>query len=61
MKYIGLDCHKKYDHATIIDTETGGIKAKKLTHMIEEFEEFIGDRANTRLVMESRWNWSKTW
>ena len=23
MRYIGIDCHKKYDHATMIDTETG--------------------------------------
>jgi hypothetical protein len=29
MKYIGLDCHKQYDHATMIDTETGEIKVKK--------------------------------
>lgn len=61
MKYIGLDCHKKYDHATMIDTETGEIKAKRLVHTSEEFEEFIGHRANTRVVMESCWNWSKTY
>jgi len=61
MKYIGLDCHKKYDHATIINTETGEIKAKRLTHTREEFSEFIGQRANTRVVMESCWNWSKTY
>lgn len=24
MKYVALDCHKQYDHATMIDTETGG-------------------------------------
>ena len=45
MKYIGLDCHKQYDHATMIDTETGEIKAKRLPHIKEEFKEFIGDRA----------------
>jgi hypothetical protein len=33
MKYIGLDCHKKFDHATMIDTETGEVKAKRLTHL----------------------------
>jgi len=48
MKYIGLDCHKKYDHAKMINTETGEIKAKKLTHTREEFNEFIGQRVNTR-------------
>jgi len=61
MKYIGLDCHKKYDHATMIDTETGEIKAKRLIHLKEEFAEFIGERSDTRLVMESCWNWSKTY
>ena len=29
MKYIGLDCHKQYDHATMIGTDTGEIKAKE--------------------------------
>ena len=36
MKYIGLDCHKQYDHATMIDTETGEIKAKRLAHIKED-------------------------
>jgi len=45
----------------MIDTETGEIKAKRLTHTTEEFKEFIGNRDNTRLVMESCWNWSKTY
>ena len=52
MKYIGLDCHKQYDHTTMIDTETGEIKAKRLTHIREEFREFIGDRANARMVIK---------
>ena len=45
----------------MIDTETGEIKAKRLTHTTEELKEFIGNRDNTRLVMESCWNWSKTY
>ncbi len=53
MKYIGLDCHKKYDHATMIDTETGEIKAKRLAHTVEEFQELMGDKAGIRVVMES--------
>ena len=61
MKYIGLDCHKKYDHATMIDTETGEIKATRLIHLKDDFAEFIGEKANTRLVMESCWNWCKTY
>ena len=53
MKYIALDCHKQYDHATMIDTETGEIKSKRLAHIKEEFREFIGDRTGTRMVIES--------
>ena len=61
MKYIGLDCHKQYDHATMIDTETGEITAKRLLHIKEEFKEFIGERAGTRMVIESCRDWSKTY
>jgi transposase len=61
MKYIGLDCHKQYDHATMIDTETGEIKAKRLSHIKEEFKEFIGDRTGTRMVIESCRDWPKTY
>jgi len=61
VEYIGLDCHKQYDHATMIDTETGEVKAKRLAHTKEEFREFIGKRANTRMVLELCWNWSKTY
>lgn len=61
MKYIGLDCHKQYDHATMIDTETGEIRAKRLAHIKEEFSEFIGDKAGTRMVIESCRDWSRTY
>jgi len=61
MKYIGLDCHKQYDFATSIDSETGEIKSKKLAHTKEEFKAFIGGRNNTKMVIESCWNWSKTY
>jgi transposase len=61
MKYIGLDCHKQYDHATMIDTETGEIRAKRLPHVKEEFKEFIGDISDTRMVIESCRDWSKTY
>ena len=47
MKHIGLDCHQKYEYATMIDTEAGEIKAKRLVHTSGEFEEFIDHRANT--------------
>ena len=39
-KYIALDCHKQYDHATAIDTETGEIKSRRLVHLKEDFREF---------------------
>lgn len=61
MKYIGLDCHKQYDHATMIDTDTGEIKAKRLAHIKEGFKDFIGDRAGTRMVIESCRDWSRTY
>jgi transposase len=61
MKYIGLDCHKRYDHATLINTETGEVKAKRLAHVEEEFRRFIGDRADSKMVIESCRNWSKTY
>ncbi len=61
MKYIGLDCHKQYDFATLIDSETGEIRSKKLSHKKEEFQSFIGGRRNTKMVIESCWNWSKTY
>ena len=41
MRYIGLDCHKKYDHGTIIDTETGEIRAKRLIHTKEGRSVFL--------------------
>jgi len=61
MKYIGLDCHKQYDHATLINTETGEVKAKRLAHIKEEFRKFVGDKADTKMVIESCWNWSRTY
>jgi len=48
---VGL--HKQYDHATMIDTETGEVKARRLAHIKEEFSEFIGGRTGTRMVIES--------
>ena len=61
MKYIGLDRHKQYDFATLIDSETGEIRSKKLAHKKEEFKAFIGDRSESKMVIESCWNWSKTY
>jgi hypothetical protein len=33
----------------MIDTETGEIKGKRPAHTKEEFREFIGDRAGTKM------------
>ena len=44
MKYIALDCHKQYDHVTMIDTKAREIKTRRLAHIKEKFKEFIGDR-----------------
>jgi transposase len=52
-KYIALDCDKQYNHATVIDTETGETKSRRLAHIKEDFREFIGDRAGTGVVIES--------
>jgi transposase len=61
MKYIGLDCHKQYDFATLIDSDTGEIRSKKLDHKKEDFKSFIGGRYGAKMVIESCWNWSKTY
>ena len=60
-KYIALDCHKQYDHATVVDTETGETKSRRLAHIKGDFREFIGDRAATRVVIESCRDWSRTY
>ena len=61
MKYIGLDCHEQYDHATMIDTETGEIKVRRLAHIKEDSNDFIGDKAGTKMVIESCRDWSRTY
>jgi transposase len=45
----------------MIDTETGEIKAKRLAHIKKDFNDFIGDRAGTRMVIESCRDWSRTY
>ena len=61
MRYLGLDCHKRFDHATLIDTDTGEVRSKRLIHLKNEYEEFIGEKSGIKAVMESCWNWSKTY
>ena len=33
MRHIGLDYHKQYGDATVINTDTAEIKIKRLTHI----------------------------
>ena len=61
MKYIALDCHKQYDHATMIDSDTGEIKNKRLAHYKDEYKEFIGERSGTKMVIESCRDWSRSY
>lgn len=61
MKYIALDCHKQYDYATMIDSETGEIKNKKLAHVKAEFSGFIGDKAGIKMVIESYQEWARSY
>jgi transposase len=45
----------------MIDVETGEVKSRRLAHIKEEFREFIGDRAGTKMVIESCRDWSRTY
>lgn len=47
MKYIGLDCHKQYDHATMIDTEW-----ERLGRAARKWAYSKGVRASTRKLLE---------
>lgn len=45
----------------MVYTETGEVKARRLSHIKEEFKEFIGDRAGTRMFIESCRDWFRTY
>ena len=45
----------------MINSEIGEIKTERLVHTEEEFRKFIGDKAGTTIVIESCWNWAKTY
>jgi len=59
VKYIGLDCHKQYDFAALIDSDIGEIRLKNIAHREDEFKVFIGDISTSKMVIESCWNWLK--
>jgi hypothetical protein len=58
---FGLDCHKQYHFATLIDSETGEIRSRRRAHKKDKSEAFIGDRSKSKMVIESCRNWSKTY
>jgi len=45
----------------VIDTVTGETRSRRLAHIKEDFNNFIGDRAGTRMVIESCRDWSRTY
>ena len=59
MKYVALDYHKKFSHATMIDTETGKITHEQLDNDRQKIRDFIGDGRNTVAVLEAGrcWGW----
>jgi hypothetical protein len=61
VKCVGLDCHQEYDHAPIINTETGKIKTRRLAPTADEFRRFIGGKTDSKMVIESCWNWGRTY
>ena len=58
-KYVGVDYHKKFSYATMIDNETGEIKGEKLSNEEASFRNFIGDGKGTVAVLEAGrcWGW----
>ena len=53
MKCIGVDYHKKFSYATMIDMETGEMQARRLENTAEDIRAFIGEGADVRAVMEA--------
>lgn len=53
MKCVGVDYHKKFSYATMIDTATGEMQARRLDNTAEDIRAFIGEGADVRAVMEA--------
>ena len=59
MKNVGLDYHKKFSYATMIDTQTGVVVQGRIENTQEGMKAFLGRGKDTRVVMESGrcWGW----
>jgi len=54
MKYIGLDVHKQYSVACILDEESGELNHVRLNNLHSEFEKlFSGESSHYRAVLEA--------
>jgi len=57
MQYIGLDYHKQYTFATLINKETGEVRQARLSNTPQSIEGFIKCPEESHAVMEA----SRTW
>lgn len=55
--YLGLDFHKSYSMAKIIDEKGRVVKSGKLQNLREDFKEFLEPFPNTTAVVEACWNY----
>jgi len=55
MKFVGLDCHKRYTFATKIVADTGVVVKAKLANNPDELGSFIGK--GSKVVLEAGYNW----
>lgn len=57
MKYAGLDVHKKYIHATVLDERGRVMKSGKFDYTREGFERFFCGIDDARVAMEASYCW----
>ncbi|MFC1563105.1 transposase [candidate division KSB1 bacterium] len=57
MQYIGLDYHKQYTFATLINSETGEMRQARLSNTPESIKSFIKHPEGSHAVIEA----SRTW
>lgn len=53
MEYIGLDVHKQYTTACILDKETGEVNFKTLKNTRKDFETLFGKSTSQKAVIEA--------
>ena len=57
MKYVGLDVHKKYIDATVLDEHGKVIKRGKFEYTRSGLEEFFESIGDARVAMEAGYCW----